>query len=56
MHEDGTTFREAKACQINDNLVKALLQQMSINLPQKGSDVESPDGNRPHRIISPCAS
>src|SRR5712691_3842741 len=51
MREYGATLRRGKACQINDHFVETLLQQMLINLPQKRPDVESPSGDRPHRIV-----
>ena len=51
MRKDGATLRHWKACQINDYSVEALLQQMPINLAQKRSQVESPSGDLPHRIV-----
>ena len=51
MREDGATLHHGKACQINDYSVETLLQQMLINLAQKRSEIESPSGDWPHRIV-----
>jgi|SoiMethySBSTD1v2_1073268.scaffolds.fasta_scaffold1301796_1 hypothetical protein len=53
MHEDGTALCCGKACQINNDCIEPLLQQMLGNLPQKGLDVEPSHRDRPHRIVGP---
>src|SRR5512145_1442763 len=51
MREDGTALRGGKACQINNDGVEPLLQQMLSNLPEKGLDDEPSRRDRPHRIV-----
>jgi hypothetical protein len=52
MCEDSPALCSRKVCQINDDFVEPLLQEMPIDLPQKRSDVKPANWNRSHRIVS----